>query len=990
MVTRAGRGRPRAASAVLALMVVSVLLPLSSGLPSPKEAAAAPSRSALYVASYTTADNVSAALASAGFNVQRTTTVPSSLSGYSLVVVGDIGSAIQASLSTIESYVAGGGGYVYLSGAAYYSELPTNAAWLGANAVSYTGVGENGTVSVGYPLGTSLAEGAVLNQEAPGQQGIQEIQGLQTGAQQIAGWSDGGTYAYMYSYRSGKVFYMSDQDPGQAGTAGLSDIETLLEAAADWAAATPTGTQLAWAGTSAYPTSVFEQPCASSLGYIYCVGGTVSGSGAYTDAVYATSAYGGSLETWNHTTSYPTATISDEPCAVSSGYIYCVGGYTKAAGSGSSGVYSAPVADETVGSWSNTTSYPVANYGASCVTYTQYIYCLGGYTAAGANTASASYATLSSGGVGPWASTTPLPIALDFQSCVQASGYVYCVGGYTNAVPENVVYYAQLSSRGIGAWTSTTPYPVTVYATSCQVLGGYIYCVGGIANSDGAATNGVYLAPVSTSGVGEWESAGQYPQGAGYQSCAASQNYIYCVGGYNGSPTNSVYSTEVGTIAPLSATAAAAPTSGTAPLSVQFTGSASGGIPPYSYSWSFGTGATSTAQNATYLYPDAGSFTAALTVTDSVGDSAASSVSVSVGSTCAAGSGSLYSLPECATLPSGSLETRATLNSVSGGQLVKAQPGEPFDFTVGYQIWEGANSSERDQLMFLASWTPTWPPPAGYYWGIYNAVPPAYPGTTGSTLFSLTAPSTPGTYFLWFVFDANSGYAQAASAFASPLTTPGYIEIQVGAPLAITASASANPTSGAAPLTVQFTGGATGGEAPYSYAWTFGDGSSSTQQNPTHTYTAAGDYAAELTVTDGAGDSATSVANVDVGSASTSSSVSSSSSTTTSTSSAVVTVSSSSSTSSKTSSSLSASSSTSIASSTSTTTSSGGETTISTSSSGPTTRSANGTASTTVEVSSTLTTQAAATGSSDETSVLVGAAIIAVVVVAVVVARRKR
>jgi PKD repeat protein len=67
---------------------------------------------------------------------------------------------------------------------------------------------------------------------------------------------------------------------------------------------------------------------------------------------------------------------------------------------------------------------------------------------------------------------------------------------------------------------------------------------------------------------------------------------------------------------------------------------------------------------------------------------------------------------------------------------------------------------------------------------------------------------------------------------------------------------SASPTSGEAPLSVSFTDSSTG--AISSWAWTFGDGGSSTEQNPTHEYTAAGVYTVELTVTGPGGlDSAT-------------------------------------------------------------------------------------------------------------------------------------
>ena len=56
-------------------------------------------------------------------------------------------------------------------------------------------------------------------------------------------------------------------------------------------------------------------------------------------------------------------------------------------------------------------------------------------------------------------------------------------------------------------------------------------------------------------------------------------------------------------------------------------------------------------------------------------------------------------------------------------------------------------------------------------------------------------------------------------------------------------------------LNVQFTSSSTG-TAPLTYAWNFGDGSTSTLQNPAHTYAAAGTYSVKLTVTNTAGSNA--------------------------------------------------------------------------------------------------------------------------------------
>lgn len=65
------------------------------------------------------------------------------------------------------------------------------------------------------------------------------------------------------------------------------------------------------------------------------------------------------------------------------------------------------------------------------------------------------------------------------------------------------------------------------------------------------------------------------------------------------------------------------------------------------------------------------------------------------------------------------------------------------------------------------------------------------------------------------------------------------------------ANFTATPTSGAAPLPVQFTDSSTG--TPTSWAWDFGDGSTATTKNPAHTYTSAGTYTVKLTATNAGG-----------------------------------------------------------------------------------------------------------------------------------------
>src|SRR5256712_4219636 len=103
-------------------------------------------------------------------------------------------------------------------------------------------------------------------------------------------------------------------------------------------------------------------------------------------------------------------------------------------------------------------------------------------------------------------------------------------------------------------------------------------------------------------------------------TAAASAGYMF----------NDVFSS--GTPLPLSASFTFLPSNPTSGTAVAFTAVATGGTAPYSYSWNFGDGATSTGQSPSHAYANSGSFTVSLSATDSLGTVASNSQSITVSS----------------------------------------------------------------------------------------------------------------------------------------------------------------------------------------------------------------------------------------------------------------------------------------------------------------------------------------------------------------------
>ena len=125
-------------------------------------------------------------------------------------------------------------------------------------------------------------------------------------------------------------------------------------------------------------------------------------------------------------------------------------------------------------------------------------------------------------------------------------------------------------------------------------------------------------------------------------------------------------------------------------------------------------------------------------------------------------------------------------------------------------------------------------------------------GGTSTDQYPAHTYTNPGTYTVTLI--ATGGCAP------DTLIRVDYVTATVAS---VTAAFSGDPLSGCAPLDVTFTDESTGGAT--SWSWDFGDGNTSTAQNPVHTYTASGEFDVQLTVTGpGGSDSITSTAYISV------------------------------------------------------------------------------------------------------------------------------
>ena len=213
-----------------------------------------------------------------------------------------------------------------------------------------------------------------------------------------------------------------------------------------------------------------------------------------------------------------------------------------------------------------------------------------------------------------------------------------------------------------------------------------------------------------------------------------------------------------------------------------------------SWSWDFGDGNTSTAQNPTHTYAAAGTYTVSLVVTDDGGATGTTNQDVTV--------------------------TEANENPVAGFTFITT------DLTATF-----TDTSTDDGTIATRNWD----------FG---------DGNTSTDINPVYVYAAGGTYTVSLVVTDDLGATDTTSQ-----------DVTVTAPNAAPVISFSFTTDD---LTATFTDTSTDDGTITSWSWDFGDGSSSTDQNPVHTYAAAGTYSVTLTATDDEGLMATDSSEVNV------------------------------------------------------------------------------------------------------------------------------
>lgn len=310
-------------------------------------------------------------------------------------------------------------------------------------------------------------------------------------------------------------------------------------------------------------------------------------------------------------------------------------------------------------------------------------------------------------------------------------------------------------------------------------------------------------------------------------------------------------------------------TTGSIPLSVQFVDASTN--KPSSWAWSFGDGGTSVEQNPTHIFSKSGTYTVTLTATNSAGSNTISKSNyITATKQSVAPQASFISTKTTGASPFTVQFMDASTNTPTswvwsfgdGSTSTIQAPTHTYinagTYTVTLTATNSAGSNTHTETNYIsvtlsapaASFTTNGTSgvvpftvaftdtstnyPTSWYWKFGD-------GTTNSTQNPVYTYDTIGTYYVWLTATNSAG--SNTTPEAKTITVTKYVE----RPVASFTSAVSDTN----PLLVSFTDTSTNN--PTTWAWSFGDGSHSSVQNPTHRYTIAGTYTVSLTASNSGG-----------------------------------------------------------------------------------------------------------------------------------------
>ena len=293
---------------------------------------------------------------------------------------------------------------------------------------------------------------------------------------------------------------------------------------------------------------------------------------------------------------------------------------------------------------------------------------------------------------------------------------------------------------------------------------------------------------------------------------------------------------------------------------------------PISWSWTFGDGGTSTLQNPVHQYANAGSYIACLTIVDAFGNTCShcDTVTYYPCTLNASFTSNTANDPQISftNTSTGGYAPYYHWNFGDGGTAWANNATHTYQYSGNYNVcltaWDSLNACSDTYCSTIAIVNaPAQPCLAQFY--AYPDTNNTFPGTIYFYDYSTGGPtswswnfgdgntstqqhpvhqySQPGTYVACLTITTPAGTCTACDTVIVGNTNP----VPCGVSMYL-APDSANPSS----LTWYAYTYVTG-VAPFTYLWDFGDGNTSTQQYPTHTYAQAGNYLICLTITDATG-----------------------------------------------------------------------------------------------------------------------------------------